>query len=113
MNKEYFENLLATIEHLPSGKISSKSHLKAAMFDWNIERNWDIPNAYIIHHEEKGFAFFQLTKRNPRHCTLRHVFVLEDYRKEGVGVHLINKVYETMRNNNVNIIRFFANIPAK
>ena len=108
--KEYFENLLTTLEHVPGGKSSSKSHLKMAMYDWNIENNWNRPNSVIINYDNKGFAFFQLTKR---HCTLRHVFVLEEHRKEGVGKYLIDEVYKTMRNHGVHIIRFYANPPAK
>jgi GNAT superfamily N-acetyltransferase len=111
--KEYFENLLTTLEHLPGGKLSSKTHLKMALYDWNVERNWNTTNSFIIHDNKKGFAFFQITKKDPRHCTLRHIFVLEEYRKQGVGINLVNKVYETMRDNDVNVIRFYANLPAK
>ena len=32
MNKEYFENLLTTLEHLPPGKSSSKTHLKMTLY---------------------------------------------------------------------------------
>ena len=84
-----------------------------AIYDWSKEQNWNGYNSFIVHYNHKGFAFFQLTKREPRHCTLRHVFVLEDYRRDGVGKYLLDEVYSTMRINNVNIIRFYANLPAK
>jgi ribosomal protein S18 acetylase RimI-like enzyme len=83
-----------------------------ALYDWNKEGNWDRDGAFIVSVNGKGYAFFQLTKRAPRHCSLRHIFVLEEFRGQGVGEQLIQQVYDIMLNNDVNIIRFFANKPA-
>jgi GNAT superfamily N-acetyltransferase len=112
MNKEYFTNLLDTLKDQKGGAVASKSHLGMALVDWNKEQNWVRDNAYVLTVENKGYAFITITKREPRHCTLRHVFVLEQYRGESIGRQLIALVYQTMQDNNVNIIRFFANKPA-
>jgi GNAT superfamily N-acetyltransferase len=97
---------------LKGGTSSSKSHLNMALIDWNKEQNYDRDNAYILTVDGKGYAFITITKREPRHCTLRHIFVLEQYRGESIGRQLLDLVYNTMHDNNVSVIRFFANKPA-
>lgn len=94
------------------GRSSSKSHLKAALYDWRVEGQWDNDNAVVINYEDKSYAFITFTKREPRHCTLRHFFVLEDYRGMGIGEKVIDIVKEEMVKRDVTILRFFADIPS-
>ena len=94
------------------GRSSSKSHLKAALYDWRVERGWENDRAVVLSYEDKGYAFLSFTKREPRHCTLRHVFVLEDFRGEGIGVKLIDMMNAEMIERECNVLRFFADIPS-
>ena len=94
------------------GRSSSKSHLKAALYDWRIEGQWDNDNAVVINYEDKAYAFITFTKRDPRHCTLRHFFVLEDYRGEGIGEKVIDLIKYEMERKDVTTLRFFADIPS-
>lgn len=93
------------------GAAASQSHLNTALYDWNIERNWVNPNAFIITNH-KGYAFFTFTKRDPRHCTLRHIFVLEEHRGENIGKLLMEHMYSIMQGHDVERLRFYANKPA-
>lgn len=94
------------------GRTSSKSHLKSALYDWKIENNWENPNAEIITLNDKAYAFLTYTKREPRHCTLRHFFVLESERGKGIGKALINEMKIKIKQREINILRFFADIPS-
>ena len=94
------------------GANSSKSHLNMALMEWNKEQNWDRDNAFIIALDGRGYAFCTITKTEPRHCTLRHIFVLEEYRGMSVGYGLLVSIYDMMEHHKVNIIRFYANKPA-
>lgn len=111
--QEYFDKLLNTLKKQNiKGRSSSLSHLKSAIYDWNIERNWNNERAEIINIEDKGFAFITFTKREPRHCSLRHIFVLEEYRGQNIGRAIMNKLYDNMKTRNINILRFFVDIPS-
>ena len=111
--REKLNNLLIKLEQEgQKGRESSKSHLKAALYDWNVESQWDSDNAIIINFEDKAYAFLSFTKRDPRHCTLRHFFVLEDFRGQGIGKKVINLITEEMSARDVAILRFFANKPS-
>jgi len=94
------------------GRSSSKSHLKSALYDWRVEGGWSNDRAVVLNYKDKGYAFIAFTKREPRHCTLRHVFVLEDYRGEGVGVKLIDMMKAEMVERDCDRLRFFADIPS-
>jgi GNAT superfamily N-acetyltransferase len=105
------ESLLISLQD-QKGRTSSKSHLKSALYDWRIENNWVNPNAEIISIDKTAYAFLTFTKREPRHCTLRHFFVLESERGKGVGRALICKMKEHIERRQINILRFFADIPS-
>jgi len=111
--KEKLEKLLEELEAKgQKGRSSSKSHLKSALYDWRVEENWNKETAFVLNYEDKGYAFITLTKREPRHCTLRHVFVLEEYRGEGIGKKLMQMMYDTMNESDVKRLRFFADKPS-
>lgn len=111
--REYLETLLEeriALNH--KGRESSTSHLKSALFDWRVENNWSNPNAVVLSHENKGFAFLTFTKRDPKYCVLRHIVTLEEYRGQGIGSQVMNLMYSEMRNREYRVIRFFADIPS-
>ena len=111
--REKLEKLLEQLlESGIKGRSSSKSHLKSALYDWRVEQHWDNPNALILDYEGKGYAFITFTKKSPRHCTLRHIFVLEDYRGQQVASKLLDMMYAEMEKRNVVRLRFFADIPS-
>jgi len=106
-------NLLKDLEDKGlKGRSSSKSHLKAALYDWRVEGQWDSDFATVLNYRDMGYAFLTFTKREPRHCTLRHVFVLEQFRGKGVGVELIKMMREEMDRRSCLRSRFFADIPS-
>lgn len=112
--QKQLEELLKQLElKYPKGSsICSKSHLKMALYDWNKERNWDNPNAYVLDVDSKGYIFFTFTTREPKHCTIRHLFTLEEFRNQGIGRGLIVKTKHMMIENNISRFRFFVNKPA-
>ena len=112
VNEDYCKNLLTSIENTKGGSISSKSHLKSAIYDWNIEKQWDSPNAKVLHLDQKAFMFISFTKREPRHCTLRHFFVLEQYRGQNIGSEMMSYLTKEILDNKVRYLRFFANKPS-
>ena len=83
-----------------------------ALYDWNKERNWINPNAFIETIDNKGYIFFTFTVREPRHCTIRHLFTLEEFRHQNIGTDLITKAKIKMNENGVSRFRFFVNKPA-
>lgn len=103
-------------EHLRNseygGQASSKQQLIVALYDWNIEKNWSKSNCFVLSYQDKGFIFFAMTQNEPRHCTLRHVFVLEEFRGEGIGRKLMLMMNYVMQKHNVGILRFFAIPPS-
>lgn len=111
IDKDFFENLKEKlIECGYRGRSSSISHLKSALYDWNVERGWNRENYHILNYEEKGYIFCTFTKKAPQHCTLRHFFVIEAFRGQSVGKKLMNDLYNLMKQNNIKIIRFFSDI---
>jgi GNAT superfamily N-acetyltransferase len=108
----YLENLLDTLENTNGGSLSSKSHLKNALYDWRIEKQWDNDNAKVLNLGNKGFMFISYTKREPRHCTLRHFFVLEKYRGLSIGHDMLDLLHKEILDNKVRFLRFFANKPS-
>jgi len=106
------EKLLKEIEHTKGGSLSSKSHLKNALYDWRVEKQWDKESSKVFSLEDKGFMFISYTKREPRHCTLRHFFVLEQYRGKNIGAEMMKMLEEYMKENYVMLLRFFANKPS-
>lgn len=113
IQKQLNELLSLLEEKYPKGSSScSKSHLKMALYDWNKERNWTNPNAFIETVDNKGYIFFTFTTREPKHCTIRHLFTLEDYRHQNIGSELVLKVKKKMKECSINRFRFFVNKPA-
>jgi len=112
--QQHLKELLNQLEiKYPKGSSTcSKSHLKMALYDWNKENNWDNRNAFILNHRDQGYAFYTFTAREPRHCTIRHLFVLEEHRKQGVGKLLIEDMRQHMFYEGVDRFRFFCNKPA-
>jgi len=94
------------------GQTSSKQQLMVALYDWNIEGNWSRPNFFVLDYQDKGFIFFSITQNEPRHCTLRHIFVLEEFRGQGIGRKLMLMMNYVMQKHNVAILRFFAIPPS-
>lgn len=112
-DKDYFINLIDILsENNIKGRSSSLSHLKSAVYDWNIEMGWEKPNYNILSNEEKGFCFFSYTKREPRHCTLRHIFVLEKFRKQGCANIMMQDMIDDMQKKQIIRLRFFADLPS-
>lgn len=108
---ESLDQLLNTLDKPVRGKgsVSAYAHLNSALKEWRVEGNWGRDNAFVIGIEGQGYAFFMLTKREPRHCTLRHIFTIESARGTGVGEKLINEMRNIMQDNGVSTLRFFAN----
>jgi len=94
------------------GQTSSKQQLMVALYDWNIENNWSRNNHFVLGYQDKGYVFFAITKNHPRHCTLRHLFVLEEFRGQGIGSKLMLMMKYVMQKHNVGILRFFAIPPS-
>lgn len=94
------------------GRESSKSHLKQALYDWRIEGQWESSNAEVIEVDECAYAFITFTSREPRHCTIRHLFVLEEQRGKGYGAKLVDRIKQSMSLRNVDRLRFFADKPS-
>lgn len=94
------------------GRSSSKSHLKAALYDWRREGQWQNNNAAVINVDDAGYAFLSFTKREPKHCTIRHLFILEKYRGKGYGRKLMNAIKDAVKERDVQRLRFFADIPS-
>ena len=109
---DYLEDLSKKLENTKGGAISSKSHLKNGLYDWRLEKQWDNPNAKVLNLDEKAFMFISYTKREPRHCTLRHFFVLEDNRGSGIGAEMMSYLIDEILDNKVRYLRFFANKPS-
>ena len=64
VDEDYCKSLLVSIDDYKGGSLSSKSHLKNAIYDWNIEKQWDSPNAKVLHLDQKAFMFISFTKLN-------------------------------------------------
>ncbi|QDP46724.1 MAG: hypothetical protein Tp156SUR915002_14 [Prokaryotic dsDNA virus sp.] len=94
------------------GSKSTMHHLKSALYDWDREKQWNKDSAKVFGLNKKCYAFISYTKRDPRHCTLRHFFTLETARGEGLGSLMISIIFKDMQENNVKYFRFFANKPA-
>jgi len=112
--QDHLKKLLAQLEvKYPKGSSTcSKSHLKMALYDWNREKNWDSKNSFVYGFEDKGYVFYSFTSKEPKHCTIRHLFVLEEYRGKGVGRKIIEMIKTHMRMRSINRFRFFCNKPA-
>lgn len=83
-----------------------------ALYDWNRENKWSCENSFIESFDDRGYIFYTFTKKTPKHCTIRHLFVLEEFRQQGVGSKLIDCAMQKMQQHNVSIFRFFVNKPA-
>lgn len=112
--QEHLKKLLVQLEEkYPKGSATcSKSHLKMALYDWNKEKNWDNRNCFVYNLEDKGYIFYSFTTKEPRHCTIRHFFVLEEARGKGLGRKIIEMVKKHMKMRSVKRFRFFCNKPA-
>jgi len=112
--QDHLKKLLAQLEvKYPKGSSTcSKSHLKMALYDWNREKNWDSKNSFVYGFEDKGYVFYSFTSKEPKHCTIRHLFVLEEYRGTGVGRKIIEMIKTHMRMRSIKRFRFFCNKPA-
>jgi len=109
---ELEKSMVEDPNYTKKGPESALSHLKSALYDWRVENQWENPTAYVYSFDDVGYMFISMTKREPRHCTLRHIFILEEGRGKRAGVQLIEKMREVMKEKGVNILRMFINRPA-
>lgn len=113
ITEAYLDSILEQrIEMGLKGRESSKSHLKAALYDWRVERHWTNPDATVLALDSKVFAFITFTKRNPKYCVLRHIVTLEEFRGQGLASNIMQEIYKEMNKRNYSIIRFFADKPS-
>ena len=113
LTEEYLNEVLEErIEMGLKGRESSKSHLKSALYDWRVEKQWEKESSCVISYEGKGYAFLTFTVRNPKYCVLRHLVTLEEFRGQGIGTSLMEMMYAEMRKREYRIVRFFADIPS-
>jgi GNAT superfamily N-acetyltransferase len=112
--QQRLKELLKQLEQkYPKGSSTcSKSHLKMALYDWNKEKAWDNKNCFVHDLDGKGYIFYSFTTREPKHCTIRHLFVLEECRKQGIGKKLIDLIKTHMKMRSIKRFRFFCNKPA-
>lgn len=112
--QQHLEKLLLQLEEkYPRGSATcSKSHLKTALYEWKKEKNWSNKNAFVFDVDQKGYIFYTFTTKEPKHCTIRHLFVLEEFRKQGIGKHLVEIVKKHMHMRSIKRFRFFCNKPA-
>jgi len=110
------DNLYALLDDLKArgikGRSSSKSHLSTALMDWHCESGWETEKHKILNYEDKGYAFICYTTRGNIHCSLRHLFVLEDYRGQGIGKELMSMYKKDMEEKGCEIMRFFSDLPS-
>lgn len=115
VQKAHLLQLLETLQtNAPTKRSRSASlaHLKSALYDWNTEQNWSRNSTKVFTYGNKGYMFVTVTEKEPRHLTLRHIFVLEQYRGQGIGTALMQMLYEYMVKQNVKFLRFFADLPS-
>jgi GNAT superfamily N-acetyltransferase len=113
ITEAYLDSILEQrIEMGLKGRESSTSHLKAALYDWRVERHWDNKDAAVLTVDAKSFAFVTFTKRTPKYCVLRHITTLEEHRGTGIATNLMNKIYNEMTERGYTTIRFFADKPS-
>tara|TARA_R110002050_G_scaffold233778_1_gene369691 strand:- start:690 stop:1229 length:540 start_codon:yes stop_codon:yes gene_type:complete len=114
MTEQEAEALLERIQklNLKGGALASVSHLKAALYDWRVEQQWSKTTSAALVLDNLGFMFITFTKRQPRHCTLRHFFVLEEARGKGIGAAMMELLEKHIISKGVRYLRFFANKPS-
>jgi GNAT superfamily N-acetyltransferase len=95
-----------------TGPEGSGSHIRGAMRDYRQESWGDHPEASGLTLEDLGFMFVWRTSRAPRHCTLRHFFVLEEARGKGIGSRMMVGLEQHMYAHRIRFLRFFANKPS-
>jgi len=106
---EIEQQLINDNNYTYKGQTSSLSHLKSALQEWRVEKNWSRGNnSFVFTIEEKGYIFFTFIKSAPRHCTLRHIFVFEQYRNQKIAFYLFDKMIDVAKKMKVNILRMFA-----
>ena len=108
VDKEYMEQLLASRPLGERGENTATGQIKLILYDWNVERNWVRNDFKEISVDDAGFFFINFTKREPRHCTLRHMFVLDERRQKGLGKRMVETMCEMMRLEQISFLRFFA-----
>lgn len=96
-------------------KVSTFAHMKAAIGDWDIEKDWTREGSWIngvkIDGKIAGMYFCTSTKKGVRHMTGRHLIVLEKYRDGLLGVTLMNSGNALAYDSGVRRFRFFSNTP--
>lgn len=105
LNREYFD---ALYEELKAVGDDGANHINSARIDWTKEEQWGKPSSHVIAIDDNAWAFFTFTKREPRHCCLRHIVTRKTHRGQGLASALLNKMYLIMEENNVDRLRFFA-----
>ena len=93
-----------------TGLDTTGRHLFHASRDWRVESNWGRPNAIAVaFDDDSAFAFWRYTTHTkPRHCTLRHLAVVESARGTGLGRRVVAALVEDMQARGYRYLRLFA-----
>ena len=65
-------------------------HLKTALLDWRVEKQWSKENSVVATIDNTTFIFVTFTNREPRHVTIRHIMSLPQANK-GQATFLIKQ----------------------
>lgn len=90
-------------------------HLKTAQMDWRTEEQWSKPNdrSIVVSINDTTFGYFTFTQREPRHCTIRHIFSLPNAERGAASYMLTKWLPEYCQSIGVLNLRFFADKKAK
>ena len=93
----------------------SWSHLEQSTYDWRIENNWTKKLRFVRVMRKKdtnevtAAIFWSYTQNKLPHCTLRHIYVLEEFRGLSLAVPLYDYMIRHSIESGVRRIRLFAN----
>lgn len=89
--------------------LSVRTHLNVAIYDLNVEQGWEKPTTVVFSLDDVCFVFLSYTKSyKVNHCTLRHIFTLDDYQGKGYAKKAMQAIYDDMRKRDIYVLRFFS-----